>query len=228
MVSVASGLGRDQFVQASSAEIEGTDDGGIVRLWPLLAAVRCRNYPAVRLLVDDYGARPRLDANGRTELHALAESQRGPFEPRPCTMASPPGRHSAVVGWLSDSVRSWLRLEPWPLSPDLRMWPLLISAGATPFAGDKYGATPFHIACSRGNWPAVEYLLATQARRRSGRGMSDPFSALPLVLLRDEQGETGLHWAARSGRSDVVALLLEQPDVDTKLEGDQGTAAEVR
>jgi hypothetical protein len=50
-----------------------------VRLWPLLAAVKCRNDSAVRLLVDDYGARPRLDANGRTELHALAESQRGPL-----------------------------------------------------------------------------------------------------------------------------------------------------
>lgn len=199
-----------------------------MRLWPLLVAVKCRNDSAVRLLVDDYGARSRLDAHGRTELHALAESQRGPFEPRPRTMASPPGRHSAVVGWLSDSVRSWLRLEPSPLSPDLRTWQLLISAGAKPFAGDKYGATPFHIACSRGNWPAVEYLLAAQAQaRRSGRGRSDPIAALPLPLLRDEQGETGLHWAARSGRSDVVALLLEQPGVDTKLEGDQGTAAEV-
>ena len=45
---------------------------------------------------------------------------------------------------------------------------------------------------------------------------------------RDQNGETALHWAARSGRCDIVALLLVQPAIDTAAEGANGTAAQVR
>jgi hypothetical protein len=47
------------------------------------------------------------------------------------------------------------------------------------------------------------------------------------INQRDCEGETGLHWAARSGRRDVVALLLSHQNIDTTPEGAQGTAAEV-
>jgi hypothetical protein len=37
----------------------------------------------VRMLVEAHHVRSRRDARGRSELHALAESQRGPFPPLP-------------------------------------------------------------------------------------------------------------------------------------------------
>jgi ankyrin repeat protein len=48
------------------------------------------------------------------------------------------------------------------------------------------------------------------------------------VNQRDQNGETALHWAARSGRRDVVELLLAQPAIDAAAEGTNGTAAQVR
>ena len=86
--------------------------------------------------------------------------------------------------------------------------------------GDAFGATPFHIACSRGNWPVVHHLL-----QLLGDQKGEPESQ---VNQRDQNGETALHWAARSGRRDIVALLLAQPAIDAAAEGTNGTAAQVR
>jgi len=86
--------------------------------------------------------------------------------------------------------------------------------------GDAFGATPFHIACSRGNWPVVHDLL-----QLLGDQKGEPESQ---VNQRDQNGETALHWAARSGRRDVVELLLAQPAIDAAAEGNNGTAAQVR
>jgi hypothetical protein len=47
--------------------------------WPLLAAVERQDVTLARLLID-HGARPvTCQKRKRTELHALAEVQRGPF-----------------------------------------------------------------------------------------------------------------------------------------------------
>jgi ankyrin repeat protein len=89
--------------------------------------------------------------------------------------------------------------------------------------GDEFGATPFHIACSRGNWPVVHHLL--ELGRRAGLDDGDGRYRLNQ---RDQNGETALHWAARSGRRDIVALLLAQPAIDAAAEGASGTAAQVR
>jgi ankyrin repeat protein len=54
--------------------------------WPLLAAVERQNVAITQLLID-HGARPVAHKKGskRTELHALAEAQKGPFpRPVPC------------------------------------------------------------------------------------------------------------------------------------------------
>jgi hypothetical protein len=55
--------------------------------WPLLAAVKCQNVAITQLLID-HGARPvahkkRCRLKKQTELHTLAEAQKGPFPPRP-------------------------------------------------------------------------------------------------------------------------------------------------
>ncbi len=53
--------------------------------WPLLAAVKCQNVAITQLLID-HGARPvahKKRLKKQTELHALAEAQKGPFPPRP-------------------------------------------------------------------------------------------------------------------------------------------------
>jgi hypothetical protein len=155
---------------------------------------------------------------------------------------------------------------------EVGMWQVLMSAGALPFQyplstcckpwrfrlrsqsvdlnlcsrGDAFGATPFHIACSRGNWPAVHYLLGLKPHELLGSVGSDNDSSLnnngggggptehrgdavaAAINQQDENRETALHWAARSGRRDVVALLLAHPAVVTTIEGNNGTPAQVR
>jgi hypothetical protein len=48
-------------------------------LWPLLAAIKCHNLTMTRLLLD-HGASPKTTTT-TTELHALADTQKGPFPP---------------------------------------------------------------------------------------------------------------------------------------------------
>jgi hypothetical protein len=48
-------------------------------LWPLLAAVKCHNESMIRLLLD-HGATLNKTTT-TTELHALADMQKGPFPP---------------------------------------------------------------------------------------------------------------------------------------------------
>lgn len=56
--------------------------------WPLLSAVKREDLALVRSLFEQ-GARSRRDQRGRSELHALADLQSGPFPlVRACT--SPP------------------------------------------------------------------------------------------------------------------------------------------
>ena len=67
-------------------------------LWPLLAAVKCRKPDVARLLVEAHHARSRCDARGRSELHALAESQRGPFPPLPVRFRPLHHYHHFIIG----------------------------------------------------------------------------------------------------------------------------------
>jgi hypothetical protein len=54
---------------------------GSMDLWPLLAAVKCHNSSMTRLLLD-HGATPKTTTTTTTtELHALADAQKGPFPP---------------------------------------------------------------------------------------------------------------------------------------------------
>jgi len=73
-VEVARHSSEQQAVEEDEAETE---------VWPLLAAVKCRKPAVAEALIARLGVRSRRDAHGRSELHALAESQRGPFPPLP-------------------------------------------------------------------------------------------------------------------------------------------------
>jgi hypothetical protein len=59
--------------------VNATDSMG---MWPLLAAVKCHNLAMIRLLLD-HGAMPKkiTRTTTSTELHALADTQKGPFPP---------------------------------------------------------------------------------------------------------------------------------------------------
>jgi ankyrin repeat protein len=61
---------------SEGCDINERDEMG---LWPLLAAVKTRNAAIVQLLID-HGARP-MKSRKRSELHALADTQKGPFPP---------------------------------------------------------------------------------------------------------------------------------------------------
>jgi hypothetical protein len=59
-------------------DVNATDGMGV---WPLLAAVKCHNLAMTRLLLD-HGAMPKKTTRTTsTELHALADTQKGPFPP---------------------------------------------------------------------------------------------------------------------------------------------------
>ena len=71
-----------------SRDVDVNEAGDKEVLWPLLAAVKCRKPAVVVALVERHHVRARCDARGRSELHALAESQRGPFPPLPVRLCS--------------------------------------------------------------------------------------------------------------------------------------------
>jgi hypothetical protein len=73
----------------------------------------------------------------------------------------PPAQAPTTVGarWVN-SIQSWL--VP---SPSIILWQQLLTAGAHPLSADRNGVTAFHIACARGNWPAVQFLIQGSWRR---------------------------------------------------------------
>ncbi|ELR16222.1 Fbox domain and Ankyrin repeat containing protein [Acanthamoeba castellanii str. Neff] len=163
-------------------------------LRPLLAAVKCNNMVMAGLLID-HGAQVHQQNCKRSELHSLAETQQGPYPDLPATVGA---------RWVN-TVQRWVMP-----SPAVKFWQLLLGIGASPNWPDRHGMTPFHVACARGNWPVVQFLL-------QGKHVSD-------VDKADEQGETALHYAARYGHAAVVSLLLS----DTRLISKHGNAAETK
>lgn len=87
-----------------------------------------------------------------------------------------------------------------------------MNAGASPFACDRNGVTPFHLACARGNWPVVQFLF--QECRRVN------------VNKADKKNETPLHHAARGGHEAMVSLLLDHGAYPLAV-GKQGTVSDV-
>ena len=78
---------------------------------------------------------------------------------------------------------------------------LLVRAGASAKAANRYGVTPLSLACTNGNGAIVELLLQAGA---------DPNAALP-------GGETPLMTAARTGKiAPVKSLLAHGANVDAK------------
>src|SRR5262249_30816376 len=71
---------------------------------------------------------------------------------------------------------------------------LLLKAGASPDAANRYGVTPLMLAATNGNPVLTDLLLKAGA---------DANAALP-------RGETVLMTAARAGNPDVVKLLLDR------------------
>jgi ankyrin repeat protein len=110
---------------------------------------------------------------------------------------------------------------------DLELATLLVQAGASAKAANRYGVTPLSLACTNGDGAMVEMLLKAGA---------DPNAALPggetplmtaartgaltsvkalvsrgaSVNSKDERrGQTALMWAAAEGHADVVQALID-------------------
>jgi ankyrin repeat protein len=89
---------------------------------------------------------------------------------------------------------------------DLALARLLLAAGASAQARNRYGVMPLSLACTNGDAAMVELLLAAGA---------DPNAPL-------RGGETPLMTAARTGRlGPVKALLARHAEVNAKLPGGQ-------
>jgi ankyrin repeat protein len=108
---------------------------------------------------------------------------------------------------------------------DPRTAALLIDAGASAKAANRYGVTPLALACTNGNAEVVELLLKAGADPNSAQaggetalmtaartGKPGPVKALLAkgadVNARDRKGQTALMWAAADGHADVVSTLL--------------------
>jgi hypothetical protein len=73
----------ESIFDGQMGDVNGVDGEGV---WPLLAAVRCRQEAMARLLVDQ-GARSQRDTTRLcNELHVLAVIQKGGPFPTPVTL----------------------------------------------------------------------------------------------------------------------------------------------
>lgn len=122
--------------------------------------------------------------------------------------------------------------------------------GANLNLGDKHGRTPFFLACSSGNIETTRFLLQTMREsehnsfktamndgrtplsKAAGRGhvevvkmLLEEINAASAVNVQEiAQRRTALHWAAYSGRTEVVDVLL-QKGADAMIEDSKGKTA---
>jgi uncharacterized protein len=109
---------------------------------------------------------------------------------------------------------------------DLETAKLLLAAGASPKAENRYGVTPLSLACTNGNAELVKALLtagadpnttlgggetALMTAARTGRvdavrALCDAGAKVDAV---DRKGQTALMWAAHDGHAAVVELLIK-------------------
>ena len=110
---------------------------------------------------------------------------------------------------------------------DLELVSLLIDAGATVAAANRYGVQPLTLAAVNGNAKIIERLLSAGADANTSlpegetalmtaarTGKPDAVRALVVhgadVNARDdEHGQTALMWAAANGHADVIRVLAE-------------------
>ena len=84
---------------------------------------------------------------------------------------------------------------------DMNAVDLLLGAGASASAANRYGVTPLTLACINGNAPIVDHLLKAGA---------DPNT-------KSADGETALMTASRTGATEIVKLLVAHgADVNAK------------
>ena len=103
---------------------------------------------------------------------------------------------------------------------------LLLKAGASVKAENRYGLTPLSLACVNGNTELVESLLAAGAdpnttlrgdetvlMTAARTGKVGPVKALlsrgAVVDAKERRGQTALMWAAADGHAAVVELLIK-------------------
>lgn len=119
--------------------VNNSTDAG---LWPLLVAAKCGNVNITQMLIDT-GARSKT-CRRQSELHVLADAQRGPF-PLSRVISPDDGQHmmatrshspclqdfemAKALRWTS-TLHGWLRGSENYYS--VKLWQLLISAGASP------------------------------------------------------------------------------------------------
>jgi ankyrin repeat protein len=119
---------------------------------------------------------------------------------------------------------------------DLETVELLLRAGATVNATNRYGVTPLSLACTVGNGAMVERLLKAGADPNTSlpggetplmtAARTGTLASVKVLLSRgatvdgkdDRRGQTALMWAAAEGHADVVReLLAAGADFQTRL-----------
>jgi Ras-related protein Rab-1A len=178
---------RLKVLLAQGAPVNAPDHSG----WPgLFVAADSQNLEAVRLLLAH-----KADVNfttsqeGLTVLHVLGEQRDFPPFDENNNKA-----HSNDVGSL------------------LKLWKLLIDAGANPEAPSLDLETPLHLVCLRGNVHVVKFLLEN--------------GHIHNINATNRNGDTPLHYASRKGFKQIIDLLVEH-GADVEISGSFGTAAQV-
>ena len=87
---------------------------------------------------------------------------------------------------------------------------VLFEYGADPRAGDNEGKTCLHIAASVGNTSAMAVILEQDKAQQNNKSIVKPTTeGIPLVDVRDSNGQTAIHLSAVNKNIEATALLIE-------------------
>jgi len=158
---------------------------------PLHCAVTERgNYEICRVLLENGADLGNRDADGRTPLHTFFS----------CTVGTILTRHHETVGeellMRDASGMTILQYAAWSSQAQPQhLEPYIRNGDTSPFLGRDYaGRSLLHLAAQRGNISLLRYLL-------------DVPTDLGLEI-RDAMGQSVLHYAVHSRRTEVIDMLL--------------------
>ncbi len=217
-----------QGQEAQETEAQETEAEEAEASYPLHDAIRAGKTEEVHRLLSEQGKKALKQPDGYGMLPLHYASSTGNFEIGRILLE----HYSADPNAKPPSDNDWILRGRTPLhiavtSANLDFVTLLVDKGASPFAGDRNGVLPLHLAVQYGRMRAAKLLMASMGKKvhaldtnkttplhlaaQYGRGVlaARLIDLEGKVNARNGYGLTPLHYAASGGHEDVIELLIE-------------------